>query len=188
MSYTSLITLRLPTLLVDRADALLAELADSEEAVLLGRPSRSVVLRLAVLRGLEQLERQVQEAGGKSLAKSLASAAKPFGPCGTRLERAAAPRASKEVVRGRRAVPGQLVLRRQGRELHAGPARALGPANSRAGLRFLAINPTADRAVGQGFVTGFTERKVRFFTWREPDRGVVLCRPFGRQHGRFQRT
>jgi hypothetical protein len=60
MSGTALITLRLPTSLVARADALLDSLAESEETVLLGRPSRSIVLRLAVLRGIEQLEQQVQ--------------------------------------------------------------------------------------------------------------------------------
>lgn len=57
MSATSLITLRLPTSLVERADALLDKLTDAEdETVMLGRASRSIVLRLAVLRGLEQLE------------------------------------------------------------------------------------------------------------------------------------
>ncbi len=59
MSGTSLITLRLPTSLVNRADALLSQLTESEETVVLGRASRSIVLRLAVLRGLEQLEAQV---------------------------------------------------------------------------------------------------------------------------------
>jgi hypothetical protein len=62
MSGTSLITLRLPKLLVERADALLDELTDVDEAVLIGRASRSIVLRLAVLRGLVLLEAQV--AGG----------------------------------------------------------------------------------------------------------------------------
>lgn len=52
----SIITLRLPQSLLDRADALLERLAREEEAVLLGRVSRSIVLRLAVLRGLESLE------------------------------------------------------------------------------------------------------------------------------------
>lgn len=58
MSGTSLITLRLPTSLVSRADALLSQLTESEETIVLGRASRSIVLRLAVLRGLEQLEAQ----------------------------------------------------------------------------------------------------------------------------------
>ena len=38
------------------ADALIDSLAQDEEALLLGRVSRSIVLRLAVLRGLETLE------------------------------------------------------------------------------------------------------------------------------------
>lgn len=63
MSRTSMITLRLPTSLVERVDALLDVLTDSEETVLLGRASRSIVLRLAVLRGIEQLEEQT--AAGK---------------------------------------------------------------------------------------------------------------------------
>jgi hypothetical protein len=60
MSDATIITLRLPKSLVDRADALIDELAEDEEALLLGRVSRSIVLRLAVLRGLESLEGQVQ--------------------------------------------------------------------------------------------------------------------------------
>jgi hypothetical protein len=56
MSDSSVVTLRLPQSMIDRADALLDRLARDEEAVLLGRVSRSIVLRLAVLRGLEQLE------------------------------------------------------------------------------------------------------------------------------------
>lgn len=56
MSDTSIITLRVPQALLDRADALIERLARDEEAVLLGRVSRSIVLRLALLRGLEQLE------------------------------------------------------------------------------------------------------------------------------------
>jgi hypothetical protein len=70
MSDATIITLRLPKSLVDRADALIDELAEDEEALLLGRVSRSIVLRLAVLRGLESLESQVasrsdSRAGGK---------------------------------------------------------------------------------------------------------------------------
>ena len=60
MSDTTIITLRLPQSFVDRADALIADLAEDEESLLLGRVSRSIVLRLAVLRGLEALEAQVQ--------------------------------------------------------------------------------------------------------------------------------
>ena len=59
MSDTTIITLRLPKSFVDRADSLIAQLAEDEEALLLGRVSRSIVLRLAVLRGLEALESQV---------------------------------------------------------------------------------------------------------------------------------
>jgi hypothetical protein len=61
MSDSTIITLRLPQSLVDRADALIDALAQDEEALLLGRVSRSIVLRLAVLRGLETLEAQVSE-------------------------------------------------------------------------------------------------------------------------------
>ena len=59
MSDTTIITLRLPQSFVDRADTLIADLAVDEESLLLGRVSRSIVLRLAVLRGLETLEAQV---------------------------------------------------------------------------------------------------------------------------------
>ena len=71
MSDSSIVTLRLPQTLIDRADALIESLAREEEAVLLGRVSRSIVLRLAVLRGLEQLEAQ---------QKQRSSAAKPAKP------------------------------------------------------------------------------------------------------------
>lgn len=70
MADTNIITLRLPKSMVDRADALIEPLAEDEESLLLGRVSRSIVLRLAVLRGLEQLENQVKkqlEGRGKSL-------------------------------------------------------------------------------------------------------------------------
>jgi hypothetical protein len=59
MPETTIITLRLPQSLVDRADKLIDQLARDEEALLLGRVSRSIVLRLAVLRGIEVLEAQV---------------------------------------------------------------------------------------------------------------------------------
>jgi hypothetical protein len=74
MSSTSLITLRLPASLVERADALLDQLNETEETVLLGRASRSTVLRLAVLRGIEQLEAQVST-DGKQVAGSAKQAA-----------------------------------------------------------------------------------------------------------------
>jgi hypothetical protein len=74
MSDTTIITLRLPQSFVDRADALIADLAQDEESLLLGRVSRSIVLRLAVLRGLETLEAQVASraearGGGKKAAR-----------------------------------------------------------------------------------------------------------------------
>lgn len=73
MSDTTIITLRLPQSFVDRADALIADLAEDEESLLLGRVSRSIVLRLAVLRGLETLEAQVaarsEAKGGKKAAR-----------------------------------------------------------------------------------------------------------------------
>jgi hypothetical protein len=58
MSASVILTLRIPQSLVDRCDALTGPLATNEEALLLGRVSRSIVLRLAVLRGLEVLESQ----------------------------------------------------------------------------------------------------------------------------------
>ena len=70
MSDATIITLRLPRSLVDRADALIDQLAEDEEALLLGRVSRSIVLRLAVLRGLESLEAQVaSRAQSRSVGK-----------------------------------------------------------------------------------------------------------------------
>lgn len=58
MSDTMITTLRLPVSLLERADNLIEPLAEQEDALVIGRVSRSVVLRLAVLRGLEQLEAQ----------------------------------------------------------------------------------------------------------------------------------
>ena len=73
MSESTIITLRLPQSLVDRADTLINQLAEDEEALLLGRVSRSIVLRLAILRGLETLEAQVANkpaaSGGRSARK-----------------------------------------------------------------------------------------------------------------------
>ncbi len=68
MSDSTIITLRLPQSLVDRADALIEPLAESEEALFLGRVSRSIVLRLAVLRGLEALEAQARTQPAASAA------------------------------------------------------------------------------------------------------------------------
>ena len=73
MSDTTIITVRLPQSFVDRADALIDNLAKEEESLLLGRVSRSIVLRLAVLRGLEALEAQVARRG----AEPRVPAAKP---------------------------------------------------------------------------------------------------------------
>ena len=70
MSDNLITTLRLPQSLIDRADALIERLAEDEEALLLGRVSRSIVLRLAVLRGLEQLERQTAAKQPKQPKKS----------------------------------------------------------------------------------------------------------------------
>ena len=76
MSDTTIITLRLPKSFVERADTLIAQLAQDEEALLLGRVSRSIVLRLAVLRGLEALESQVasrsEARGAKKTARTRA--------------------------------------------------------------------------------------------------------------------
>jgi hypothetical protein len=73
MSDATIITLRLPKSLVDRADTLIDQLAEDEEALLLGRVSRSIVLRLAVLRGLEALEGQVvSRAGARASGKKAA--------------------------------------------------------------------------------------------------------------------
>jgi hypothetical protein len=73
MSDTTIITVRLPQSFVDRADALIDNLAKEEESLLLGRVSRSIVLRLAVLRGLEALEAQV----ARRASEPRAPAAKP---------------------------------------------------------------------------------------------------------------
>ena len=70
MADTVITTLRLPRSLVDRADALIDRLAEDEEALLLGRVSRSIVLRLAVLRGLENLEAQADNVGAKKSGRS----------------------------------------------------------------------------------------------------------------------
>jgi hypothetical protein len=75
MSDTTIITVRLPQSFVDRADALIDNLAKEEESLLLGRVSRSIVLRLAVLRGLEALEAQVARRAGSAEPK--APVAKP---------------------------------------------------------------------------------------------------------------
>jgi hypothetical protein len=56
MADSSIVTLRLPKSLLQRADALIPKLRDKSDIFVVGRLSRSVVLRLAVLRGLETME------------------------------------------------------------------------------------------------------------------------------------
>jgi hypothetical protein len=60
MNETS-ITLRLPTDLLDRAEALVPRLEADPELATFGRVSRAAVLRLAFLRGLAILEEQYPE-------------------------------------------------------------------------------------------------------------------------------
>lgn len=50
------VSVRLPPKLLKRADALAAKLQKDPEVRMLGRVSRSAVLRLAVLKGLQVLE------------------------------------------------------------------------------------------------------------------------------------
>jgi hypothetical protein len=52
--------LRLTHDLLDRADALIAAMAADPEVRALGMPTRTAVLRLAIARGLRDLERQYQ--------------------------------------------------------------------------------------------------------------------------------
>jgi hypothetical protein len=52
--------LRLTHELLDRADALIAAMAADPEVRALGMPTRTAVLRLAIARGLRDLERQYQ--------------------------------------------------------------------------------------------------------------------------------
>jgi hypothetical protein len=59
MADSSIVTLRLPKSLLQRADALIPTLRANSEIFVVGRLSRSVVLRLAVLRGLETMETNV---------------------------------------------------------------------------------------------------------------------------------
>lgn len=56
MAESTIVTLRLPKSLLARADALIPRLRDDSDIFVVGRLSRSVVLRLAVLRGLEVME------------------------------------------------------------------------------------------------------------------------------------
>jgi hypothetical protein len=52
--------LRLTQDLLERADALIAVMAADPEVRALGMPTRTAVLRLAIARGLQDLERQYQ--------------------------------------------------------------------------------------------------------------------------------
>ena len=61
MSESTIVTLRLPQSLVDRADALIPRLGEEDHMLMVGRVSRSIVLRLAVLKGLEAIEAQTQD-------------------------------------------------------------------------------------------------------------------------------
>ncbi|HEX7476515.1 MAG TPA: hypothetical protein VF331_01785 [Polyangiales bacterium] len=75
MADSSIVTLRLPKSLLSRADALIPKLRENSEIFVVGRLSRSVVLRLAVLRGLEAMEsgaglpRATKPAAAKKRAK-----------------------------------------------------------------------------------------------------------------------
>ncbi len=71
MADSSIVTLRLPKALLTRADALIPKLKENSEIFVVGRLSRSVVLRLAVLRGLETMEENAPPAP-KSAAKKRA--------------------------------------------------------------------------------------------------------------------
>ena len=70
MSDSTIVTLRLPQSLVDRADALIAKLRDDDQMLMVGRVSRSIVLRLSVLKGLEALEEQVAESTSTKRARA----------------------------------------------------------------------------------------------------------------------
>ena len=68
MADSSIVTLRLPKVLLARADALIPRLRENSEIFVVGRLSRSVVLRLAVLRGLEAMD-QAQPPAAKPAKK-----------------------------------------------------------------------------------------------------------------------
>jgi hypothetical protein len=75
MADSSIVTLRLPKALLQRADALIPKLRERSDIFVVGRLSRSVVLRLAVLRGLEAMEATTpaaKTAGSGSTAKKRA--------------------------------------------------------------------------------------------------------------------
>lgn len=72
MADSSIVTLRLPKALLARADALVPRLRENNDLFVVGRLSRSVVLRLAVLRGLDALEIEQPRVAGKVAGKSAA--------------------------------------------------------------------------------------------------------------------
>jgi hypothetical protein len=55
MTDTSIVTIRVPRALLKRADALVPSVRDGD-VVVIGRLSRSVILRLALVRGLQVME------------------------------------------------------------------------------------------------------------------------------------
>jgi hypothetical protein len=61
--------LRLTHDLLERADALIAVMAADPEVRALGMPTRTAVLRLAIARGLRDLERQYQAPADASTAR-----------------------------------------------------------------------------------------------------------------------
>jgi hypothetical protein len=69
MADSSIVTLRLPKSLLQRADALIPMLRSNSEIFVVGRLSRSVVLRLAVLRGLEAMETSTPKTPAKAAKK-----------------------------------------------------------------------------------------------------------------------
>jgi hypothetical protein len=69
MADSSIVTLRLPKSLLQRADALIPALRSNSDIFVVGRLSRSVVLRLAVLRGLETMESNTPKATAKVAKK-----------------------------------------------------------------------------------------------------------------------
>ena len=69
MADSSIVTLRLPKSLLQRADALIPALRSNSDIFVVGRLSRSVVLRLAVLRGLETMETNIPKVPVKAAKK-----------------------------------------------------------------------------------------------------------------------
>jgi hypothetical protein len=72
MADSSIVTLRLPKALLQRADALIPALRSNSEIFVVGRLSRSVVLRLAVLKGLEVMESAAPKAAAAASTSKVA--------------------------------------------------------------------------------------------------------------------